>query len=208
MHTGDVLYVPAGCRHSARTVGAPSLHLTIGILRVTYRHVVERLLREHVGELDAPLPIGYRGGADAGPTGRRLADGLRDALATAAARLQQIDPADVVASEQRRKNGAYARAGHVASVVRRDTIGTDSVISWVTGAARLEALPDDRDGRAWVRLHLTNGALRMPATARTAVAWLADQGSARVGDLPSLDAPSQCSLARRLVDEHVCILLP
>lgn len=42
LHPGDVLYVPAGCEHSAITGGELSLHLTVGILRLTYRSVLDR----------------------------------------------------------------------------------------------------------------------------------------------------------------------
>ena len=57
---GDVLYLPAHTEHSAEAQGEVSLHITIGILRVTYGHVLRRLLDRLDGvDLDAPLPVGF-----------------------------------------------------------------------------------------------------------------------------------------------------
>jgi ribosomal protein L16 Arg81 hydroxylase len=44
MHPGDVMYVPRGVRHRAETTTETSLHLTLGIIRVTARQVIDRIL--------------------------------------------------------------------------------------------------------------------------------------------------------------------
>jgi mannose-6-phosphate isomerase-like protein (cupin superfamily) len=69
---GDVLYVPRGVRHRAATGGSTSLHLTIGVIRVTYRQVIDRMLRDGPETLDAlrllsagrPVRVGALPGLD------------------------------------------------------------------------------------------------------------------------------------------------
>lgn len=205
MKPGDVLYVPAGCRHGARSEHSTSLHLTIGMLRVTYRHVLERLLRQPSAELDAPLPVGYRN-ADAGAAAReRFELGLGQAVAATIARLQSINIEHVVEGEVQRALAPHERSGHLWSVVHADRIDTDTTIRWAAAAPRFVALPDS-DGRQWVRLRLAERALRVPAAARQSIEYLADSSSVRVGDLPGLDPVSQRTLARRLVEERVCVI--
>jgi mannose-6-phosphate isomerase-like protein (cupin superfamily) len=206
MHRGDVLYVPAGCRHAAHAEHNTSLHLTIGMLRVTYRHVVERLLREPSSELDAPLPIGYRDGGGR-TAAQRLGAGLERALAATVARLESIDVARVIDMERLRAIPPYERTGHLRSVVDADRIDTDSTVRWAAAAPRFVALPDSADGRKWVRLPLADRALRLPAAAREPIERLAGSPSMRVGDLPGLDPSSQRTLARRLVEERVCVIV-
>lgn len=206
MCPGDVLYVPAGWRHAARTDTAASLHLTIGVLRVTYRHVVERLLREHAEALDAPLPLGYRGGTDDSPVDR-LTRGIREALDATIARLQGIDPRAVADAERGRAIRPYARTGHVASAVLGDAIDATTTIRWATVQPAFEALPPGADGRAWTRVRLGDRSLRVPTAARAAIAGLATAGERRVGELDGLDRASQLVVARRLVGEHACVIV-
>ena len=54
---GDVLYLPAGTPHEARSTSTFSLHLTIGVMAVTLGQVVRRALAD--GVLDQPLPLGF-----------------------------------------------------------------------------------------------------------------------------------------------------
>jgi mannose-6-phosphate isomerase-like protein (cupin superfamily) len=205
MSGGDVLYVPAGCRHGAQAEHSSSLHLTIGVLRVTYRQVVERMLREPCAELDAPLPVGYRDAGGAAAT-ERFELGLRQAVAAALAHLESVDVARTVDAERRRAISPYDRGGHLWSVVHAEGIDTDSTIRWAAASPQFVDLPNSADGRAWVRLQLTDRALRVPAAARGPIRRLADCSSMRVGDLPELDPASQRTLARRLVEERACVI--
>jgi hypothetical protein len=202
---GDVLYVPAGCRHGAQSEHSTSLHLTIGVLRVTYRHVLERLLREPSAALDAPLPVGYRDAAAGAAATERFELGLAQAVAATAARLQSIDVARVVDAERERASAPYDRGGHLWSAVHADQIDTDTTIRWAAAEPRFVELPDSR-GRQWVRLRVSDRALRVPAAARRPIECLAAASSMRVGDLPGLDPVSQRTLARRLVEERVCVI--
>lgn len=206
LNRGTVLYVPAGCRHGAQAEHTTSLHLTIGVLRVTYRQVVERMLRESSAELDAPLPIGYRNAS--GAATQRFIAGLEQAVGATVARLESTDVARVVDTERRRAIAPYERGGHLWSVVHADRIHTDSTIRWAAATPRFVPLPDGADGRKWVRLRLADRALRVPAAARVPIDRLARCSSMRVGDLPGLDAISQRTLAHRLVEERVCVIAP
>jgi hypothetical protein len=202
---GDVLYVPAGCRHGAQSEHSTSLHLTVGMLRVTYRHVLERLLRTPSAELDAPLPVGYRDAAAGTAATERFELGLEQAVAATAARLQSIDVARVVDAERERASAPHDRGGHLWSVVHADRIDTDTTVRWAASAPRFVPLPDSHE-RQWVRLQVSDRSLRVPAAARQPIESLADASSMRVGDLPGLDPVSQRTLARRLVEERVCVI--
>ena len=199
----DVLYIPAGCRHRAEAQHESSLHLTVGVLRVTYRHVIERVLRQRIDELDTPLPLGYR--AD------RAADverGGARALAAAIARLQTAVPAQIAATERERVIPAYARHGHLASAAGLERITPATSIRWVTSVPTFAAAPDSDDGRRWVHVDLGDRRLRIPAVGRAAIEFIAREGCVAVGSLPGLDPASQCAVARRLVGERACVIEP
>jgi lysine-specific demethylase/histidyl-hydroxylase NO66 len=203
---GDVLYVPAGCRHGAQAADSTSLHLTIGMLRVTYRHVLERLLRDSVAELDAPLPVGYRTDHTGAAAGQRFELGLTQAVGATIKRLESIDVARVSEAERHRAIPPHERGGHLWSAVHADRIDVDSTIRWAAADPRFEDLPDSADGRRWVRLQLGDRSLRLPAAAVEPIERLAAAPALRVGDLPGLDPGSRRTLARRLVEERVCVI--
>lgn len=200
---GDVLYVPAGCRHAARTGRATSLHLTIGMLRVTYRQVLDRLLRSaNFDALDAPLPLGYRsGGGD-----RDLATELTEILRQVSAEIGRADGAAIALGEQRRPLAPFTRAGLLESVVGLADLGADTVIRWAAEPPAFTALDDD-GGRSWVRVAWGASALRLPAEGRPAIEFAAAAEAVRVGDLPGLDAASRAVVARRLVREGACVIV-
>ncbi|MBA2280984.1 MAG: cupin, partial [Acidimicrobiia bacterium] len=90
---GDVLYLPGGTEHAATATAGPSLHITLGFLRVTYRQVLRRALADLDGDLDDPLPLGYARGDGDGPD--RLADGVATRFAETARHLEKADAAEV-----------------------------------------------------------------------------------------------------------------
>lgn len=200
LEPGDALYLPAGTRHAAETDHRSSLHLTIGIIRVTYRAAIQRLLAEAT-DLDAPLPLGY-----AAPDADRaeLAAGLTGAIGSAATALSEADPAELADAEHRRRRPRLRHEGHVASVIALDELGPGSCVRVRPGPP--PAPTTEKDGR--LRLDLGDRILHLPDVAGPALELLLDGGVVAVGNLPDLDEESRLVLARRLVREGMLLVQP
>lgn len=205
MDPGDVCYLPMGTHHAAAAQDAPSLHITLGLLRVTVGDLVRRALTgedaEGTGGFDdkTPLPLGY-----ARPERQSTAVAVvRDALEQAAAALLSLDPervADAEATRARRRRAPHL-TGQLRAVLALDQLGLDSVVVCRPDqAARL--LPEPAaDGR--IVLELADRELRLPAVGRPAVERLLAGDPVAVGDLPGIDPESRVVLARRLVREQL-----
>jgi hypothetical protein len=198
MTQGDVLYLPVGTRHAASAQQDTSLHLTIGILRVTYGQVVRRALGAlGDADLDAPLPIGFADPARAGA----LATALGAAVQRTAAELGAVDAEALAAAEQRRARTwrPPLGAGRLTSALAVDALdGSSAVLAPEDHEVELDdAL--DADGR--LVLHLRDRRLHLPPVARPALERLLAGDVVKVGELPELSDASRLVLARRLVRE-------
>lgn len=190
---GDRLFMPAGTRHSATAQAHASLHLTIGILRITYRAVVERVLSAAPGLLDDPLPLGWAHDAD-----DSLDRELPAVLDLAAKTLASADPVEVAGDERLRRRTRTHPGGTIASLVHSTELDHDSVVELVPGQhPTIDTIDADT-----IRLQLSDRALRLPAISRPALEVLiAGAGPVRVDDLPGIDADSRLVLVRRLIRE-------
>ena len=195
---GDTLYIPAGCEHRAEAQASASLHLTIGLLRVSHRAVLQRLLRDLDGVADRPLPIGYA--RDASPD---LRTGIEQLLTEAAKHLESVDAAAIAERERRRRQPRLRHEGHLESVVRLPELDGSTVLRLRPGPVPTLDVP--ADGSA-VRLDLGDRVLRLPVTARPALEALLCGHGVTIGDLPGLDEASRLVLARRLVREGMLVL--
>jgi len=205
LRRGDVLYIPAGCDHSAATADDLSLHLTIGILRVTYRSVLERLLEDGPAMLDEPLPIGFHEPA-ADADDRALEVGVARMITRVIDQLRSMKVGEVVDRERRRRLVPYSRYGHLRSVLGLDGLTQDSVVRWATVLPRMQPATDEP---ARVRVLLSDRTLRMPQSAIVAIAAISDaHGGIKVSDIPDLDPASRLVIARRLVLEGACVIEP
>jgi hypothetical protein len=195
---GDVLYLPVGTRHSAASQLDTSLHLTIGILRVTYGQVVRRALGALEGaDLNAPLPIGFATPARADT----LATALDGALQRTAAELGAVDATALAAAEQHRARTwrSPLGAGRLTSALAIDALDASSaVVAPSDHEVELQNAPD-AEGR--LVLHLGDRRLRLPAVARPALERLLAGEVVKVGELPGLSDGSRLVLVRRLVRE-------
>jgi hypothetical protein len=215
---GDVMYVPRGVRHRAETATETSLHLTIGIIRVTYRQVMERVLGSGPASLDEPLPIGYRHLARRDDLERGLDAALDDVLDL----IGSSDLSEIAEHEQSRRLARPPERGRIMSLVHIDELGADSVIRWVAPEPLARAV-DEVDGQLshwdgprcpdrWaarperISVDLADRTLTMPIGALGALRVLSNGDRVRVGDLPGLDEPSRVVLAKRLVREAACVI--
>jgi hypothetical protein len=196
------------------------LHLTVGVLRVTYRSVLERMLRDGPSLLDDPLPLAFhRAGHRVGHTVwgvqdfaaeeegavRALESGVARMVSGVVDHLRSATVTDVAERERRRQLVPHRRRGHVGSVLAVAALSDDSVLRWVTVAPRTQPVPDE-PGR--VRVLLADRVLQMPEAACPALDALSGAvgGMLAVADLPGLDAPSRLVLGRRLVLEGACVI--
>lgn len=190
MRPGDVLYLPTATAHDARTTDRTSLHLTIGVLRVTVRQVLRRLVDRLEGA-DEALPVGFGRGDDLEPW-------LSKRLGVIAESLTVFELADHEVARARARRTADGR-GAVASMARRLQIGPSSQLQLAPSATMVEV--DGRGGG--VELHVHGRIVEVPAAGREAIALLTTGRVVAAGDLPGLDAQSRIVLARRLVREGV-----
>ena len=191
---GDSLYIPSGFPHSASTQEQASVHITIGILAVTWAAAVREALR--VVESDPafheslPLRFSVDDGALADEVGRRL-----ERMGSAVA---EIDPV-AMARRLRRKVVTTRQPllrGQMDRLLALDEVGDQSVVTRRRGSmcvletidGELSVLLGDRD-------------LRMPSRLEPAMSLLAGGGSVVVSDLPGLDDAGRLVLVRRLIRE-------
>ncbi len=193
LEPGVVAYLPTGTPHAARAQEAVSLHLTIGINQVTWRHLVSRLVTEVLGEVgDEHLPAGYLDDPD------RLSAELAQRLAAVADDVRRLDaPAAARAQAERFLSGRPPRMA--GALLDREALarglGADTVLRRRTGHP-CEVVPDGDS----LRLLLGDRVLRVPARLREAVDVVAAQHRLTPADLP-LDLESALVLCRRLVRE-------
>jgi hypothetical protein len=202
MRPGDVMYVPRGVRHRAETSTATSLHLTIGIIRVTRRQVIERIVHAGPESLDEPLPIGYRHRAKRDQLERAIDTALDDVLDL----IGSTDLADVTDREQSRRLTRPPRAGRISSVARLDELDADTLICWVAPEPLVRSIEQRTTRHDSVTVHLGDHTLTVPASALEALRMLSSGNPVRVGNLPGLDEPSRIVVAKRLVREAACVI--
>ena len=195
LEPGVVMYLPTGTPHSARSQAETSLHVTVGINRVTWRDVVKQVVDDitSAAQYEEPLPAGYP------DDNRSLAEELADRLAAVAHAIATTDPDQV--AEQR--------------VTRFLTDRTPALLGGLTDLVELESVDDDtrlerrptsacalgQDGNRLTVL-LGDRELRMPLRLQPVMEFVRDHGSFRVGELDAwLDPSSRLVVARRLVRE-------
>lgn len=201
MPLGDVLYIPAGVRHSARTLDSWSLHLTIGVHAINVGDVLRRAVERVVAAepaLRRPLPIAFAG------RGRgRATMQLRDARTDLIALLSEVDIDSIVDAETTRTLRPLAShtnrgtVGRLAALVASMELTVDTTIIGDASAVVRSCGPSSivvAGGRR---------TLTMPAKARAAVEHLLSGRPCRVGDVPDLDDASRLVLVRRLVAEGI-----
>jgi hypothetical protein len=193
---GDVMYIPRGCAHAASTNAHHSLHLTIGVLSVTYGDVIRRLVNSLGDRFDRALPLGF---ADESMHAE-LAAAIGDACASAAAELGSADLAAVAHCEQERSRRGHARPNRLRQELALLELNEHSTLRLCRGASM--AATDDT-----VELRFGDRSLRMPHSARSALETLLDADMVVIGDLSGLNPPSRLVLARRLVREGAAELV-
>ncbi|HET7691081.1 MAG TPA: cupin domain-containing protein [Nocardioidaceae bacterium] len=191
LEPGMVAYLPTGTPHSARTQEGSSLHVTIGINRLTWRALLGRIVTEALGsgEYDAPLPAGYLD--DPSLLSRALA-GRLETLARVIGTTEPDTAAEQSIDRFLTSRQTLVDGGLLDTETQLDD-GTllerraGSVCVLRPGPDRLKVLLGDRE-------------LRLPSHLLPALELVRDHVSWKVGELP-LDEQSRLVLARRLLRE-------
>lgn len=194
---GDVLYLPAGVDHAARTVGEHSLHITLGLLTTTYRQVLRRILDGlDADELDRPLPLGF-----ASPI--RLDELVSDLEHGVHTTIDALGKHDLVGAaeaeiERRRRRMRTRRTGRLHLVVQPELLRSTSYVRRCS-----DGPIDVVDDTATMLLVTPDRRLRMPRMTSRALEVVAAREWFQVADLPGLDPDDRLTLVRRLVREGI-----
>lgn len=196
LQPGVVAYLPTGTPHAARAQETVSLHVTIGINQLTWRGLVERVVRDTVARVpDEHLPAGWLDDpAD-------LAEGLGRHLQEVARELSGVD----VDARSEAEVGRFltTRPPRAAGGLR-DRVALGAGIAADTPLRRRPGVPcrlvpegDDR-----LRVLLGDRSLVVPAHLRPALEEVARRDLVTAEDLAAhLDPESALVLVRRLVRE-------
>ena len=195
LEPGLSMYLPTGTPHSARSQDEASLHVTIGITRLTWRDLLrreaERLLASP--EYDAPLPAGYLSDPD------RLTAPLAEQLARHRAQLTGLDAGE--AAGRAADRFLTDRAPALAGGLRDRTLLADLDDTTVLERRPTAACALRQDGDR-LRVLLGDRELRMPGRLVAAMEHVRDHERLVVEELsPWLDPESRLVLCRRLVRE-------
>ncbi|HEX5695381.1 MAG TPA: cupin domain-containing protein, partial [Acidimicrobiia bacterium] len=191
---GDTLYVPAGFPHSASTQERASVHITIGILTLTWATALEEVVKilESDPALAAPIPLRFAFEDDVfiEELGRRLQE--------VGASVADLD-AEAIARRLRRKVLTTRQPllrGQIHRLLDLDRITDETLLCRRTGSiCVLDTVGDE------LSVLLGDRELRMPRVAEAAMNLVARGERFAVADLPGLDEPGRLVLVRRLIRE-------
>ena len=193
LEPGLSMYLPTGTPHAARAQDAASLHVTIGMNQLTWRDLVDRVVRAELEGGDDHLPAGYPDDPEL------LADGLATRLERLARALGSVDVEAVAAQQVRRfSTGRPSRLrGGLRDRLVLDAVADDTPLRRRPGHRMRLAAADD--GR--VDLLLGDRTVTFPGWVRPALETLRDLPALVPADLTGLDPQSRVVLCRRLVRE-------
>jgi len=195
LQPGDAMYIPQRFPHAARTAGTASVHLTVGILTVSWRDALRASIATALDQAlsDDPLPAGFAATPD------QWAAAVGDQLAEVRHRLDKLDPA-VLATRAADRFWAQRPpllGGQLQQLLALDRLTDDTEVRRRAGAVCRVRARGDR-----AELVLGDRTLSLPGRVRPALDAVLGTGGLAVRDLaPHLDASSRLVLVRRLVTE-------
>jgi hypothetical protein len=191
---GDSLYIPAGFPHSASTQKDASVHVTVGILSLTWGTVLTEAVKLTEGDLmvDQPLPLRFS-------DQENLAQLVEERLADLGALVAKSDAA--VITERLRRKFLTTRQpvlrGQIHQLLAIEDLTDESIVGKREGAICVLTSADEE-----MSVLLGDRELRMPAWLEPALQTILGQDRFRVSDLaPYLDRPGRLVLVRRLILE-------
>jgi ribosomal protein L16 Arg81 hydroxylase len=196
LEAGDALYLPRGYVHAALTTDEHSVHLTVGVLSITWRDVLDDAVALAADDEQ------FRDALPALDPGRALAD-VPDFLRRAAAWLEQLPAGQV----QERLTSRLQRAVPVEPVrLLAQTAAARDLTPATPLRPRTGLRRTLRQDGGTVVLQLAERRITLPAGARPALERLL-AGPCTPADLVEhdLDEESALVLARRMLREAVVV---
>ncbi|MCV7420316.1 cupin-like domain-containing protein [Mycobacterium yunnanensis] len=201
LNPGDALYLPRGWIHSARALGATSVHLTIGVSAFTavdvVRAVVDQLAADAEFRRSLPMGADLTDQSEMAATATKLIAELSERLRDHAADLGEHAATSLRWRFADRTRPVAVRP--LASLVAAENAATTSV-RWRPG---LVATVRRHDGR--VTVTLSDRTISLPESCADALEALHAGVVAEAGSLPGLDAADGEVVIRRLLREAVVV---
>jgi len=200
LNAGDVLYVPRGRVHAARTHSESSVHLTVGIhaptvLMLAIGALYSQSFRDD--RLNARLPARHLDDADLGATARDL---MREAVGTVEDPGAMAGALGLLADTLVRR-GRCPPVGQIASAKAID--GQTRVAKHQPLYSRVKVVDDG------VTLQFASLSVNAGADHEAALRFISGSVEPfRVGDLPGLRVGQQTELARSLIVSGFLVRLP
>jgi ribosomal protein L16 Arg81 hydroxylase len=191
---GDSLYIPAGFPHSASTQENASVHVTVGILSLTWASVLNEAMKLTEGNLmvDEPLPLRFA-------EQDNLSQIVEERLTELSALIAKAD-ATVITQRLRRKfltTRQPVLRGQIHQLLTLDHLTDVSVVRMREGA--ICAL---RSADGELSVLLGDRELRMPGWLDRAMQHILERERLPISELgPYLDRSSRLVLVRRLIVE-------
>jgi hypothetical protein len=191
---GDSLYIPAGFPHAASTRREVSVHVTIGILAVTWAAAVKEALGAVESDPAWAEPLPLRFSVEDG----HFIDVVRGRLGAMGSAVAGVDPA--VLSRALRRQVLTTRQpllrGQLNRLLDLESVTDQSVVVRRDGSiCVVEVIGDE------VSILLGDRELRLPHWVEPAMQLIAAGGELGVADLPGLDEAGRLVLVRRLIRE-------
>ncbi len=195
MEPGTCMYLPTGTPHAARTQHTASLHVTVGVNQLTWRHLLQRVVTDVLADpaYDDRLPAGYP--ADPASLTAHLSDRVRSLTGS----LADVDTEALAEAEAHRflTTRSPALRGSLVDRLHLGELDDDTVLSRRAGSICVVQPVGDR-----VRLLLGDRELTLPGRLAQVLEHIRDRPSVRPRDLARwLDPQSRVVLVRRLVRE-------
>lgn len=209
LHTGDLLYLPRGHGHEARTGETMSIHVTLGLYVVTWADLLCLAVYE-AAQTDVrfrrALPPGFAADAEAPPAVRTEFAALVNAFHQSASDRAEGAAGRALAEMAERfiLGAPRMEGGRAADLQRVDGIGPETPLRKRPGTlARLRAEPDG------VILFFSGGWLRGPRVTEEPLRFMLAADEFAAASLPGpLDEGSRLVLARRLLREGFLTIVP
>jgi len=189
------MYLPTGTPHAARAQDTASLHVTVGVNRLTWRSLLRQVVDEALEEqeYDAPLPAGYLDDPSV------LRDAITERLRQLGGALSRTAADDVAAKQVTRfltgRNPVLA--GGLTDRLRLAAVDDTTVLRRRPGSVCVLAPAGDR-----LRVLLGDRAVLVPGRLLEPLQEIRDRDTVRPADLAHwLDPQSRLVLCRRLVRE-------
>jgi hypothetical protein len=196
LQAGDMVYIPRGVMHAARSTELPSLHVTAGLMAYTWADFFVQAVAG-AGLADAALrenlPLGFSLPAFPAEEKARL---VREKLQRVAAFVDTAPPFSYFAQEVLSHNRpSFVNLLGQASRLRE--IALSSTLRLRPGAAWHF---EEKDERSVLRFY--GNQVELPRFVSPALTFALNAGTFKVGEMPDcVDGEGKLTLARRLVKE-------